>query len=341
MGRPLRWSALLLPLTPLYAGAVAVRREAYRRGWRRTVRPRAAVVSVGNLTFGGTGKTPTVIALVRDLVRRGRRPAVLTRGYGRSDPSPRVLFGPDPQLEPWQAGDEPLEMAAVLPGVPIVVDADRARGAVEAERRGADVLVLDDGFQHLRLERDLDLVLLDAGDPFGGGRLPPAGRLREPVTAVARADAVLVTKLPHGADATFDTIRGRVQQIAPGLPVMAAAMRPLRVRTAAGVRPPGALAGRRVVAFAGIGRPSGFERLLTDAGAEVAARQWFDDHHAYTERELAELEQRAAACDAVLVTTAKDAVRLPREGAWVVEAEMVPRDGSWDGLWGLMPGIGS
>jgi tetraacyldisaccharide 4'-kinase len=300
------------------------------------------VVSVGNLTFGGTGKTPTVIALVRDLVRRGNHPAVLTRGYGRAASHPVVLVGPDPGATPAVAGDEPLEMASRLPGVPVVVDADRARGGVEAVRRGADVLVLDDGFQHLGLDRDVDLVLIDAGDPWGGGRLPPRGRLREPVSALARADAVLVTKLPVDADPVLAEVTSVVGEIAPGIPVLGSRLAPTSVRRPDGRAGPEVLDGANVVALAGIGRPEGFADLLRRAGAVVCATRWFDDHHRYSQQELDEALDAAAAVDAVLVTTAKDAVKLPSEApVWVVEAAVVPLDGGWDAVWRLLPGEGA
>ena len=232
------WHRLLAPLTPLYRGAVAARLEAYRRGWLRSSRLPAPVISVGNLTFGGTGKTPTVIALVRDLVRRGRHPAVLTRGYGRTIAEPVVLIGPDPKVAVEVAGDEPLELAARLPGVPMVVDPDRVRGGVEALTRGADILVLDDGFQHLRLERDLDLVLVDAGDPWGGGRMPPRGRLREPLSGLARAHAVLLTKVPADPEPMLTEVRRVVAERAPGTPERMGQMSFPSMTLSVGVRPP-------------------------------------------------------------------------------------------------------
>ncbi|MGD8439493.1 MAG: tetraacyldisaccharide 4'-kinase [Holophagae bacterium] len=333
------WRWLLTPLEPLYRGVVAARGHAYRRGWLRAARLSVPVVSVGNLTFGGTGKTPTVIALVRDLVRRGRHPSILTRGYGRTASHPVVVVGPEPGVTAALAGDEPLEMASRLPGVPVVVDADRARGGVEAVRRGADVLVLDDGFQHLGLDRDLDLVLIDAGDPWGGGRLPPRGRLREPVSGLARADAVLVTKLPVDAGPVLAAVRAVVDEVAPGTPVLAARLAPTAVRRPEGRTGPEVLDGAKVVALAGIGRPEGFAELLRAAGAVLCATRWFDDHHRYKPDEVDEVLGAAAAVDAVVVTTAKDAVKLPGDApVWVVEAAMVPLTGSWDALWRLLPG---
>jgi tetraacyldisaccharide 4'-kinase len=330
--------SLLLPLTPLYAGAVKIRTVGYQRGWLRSVRLPLPVISIGNLTFGGTGKTPTVISLVRDLVRRGRSPAVLTRGYGRSESGPLVVIGPDPKVAVEVAGDEPLELAWRLPGVPIVVDADRARGGREAMRLGADTILLDDGFQHLRLQRDLNLVLIDAGDPWGGERLPPRGRLREPVSAMGRASAALVSKLPAGSESLLRVLTRQIHQVVPELPVIASSLQLRRLRTPEGLLERTAIDGRRVLAFAGIGRPAGFVQLLKDAGAEVVAQRWFRDHHPYQVREVAEIVTAAADHGAIPVTTAKDAVKLGDDApVWVAEADMVPHGGSWEQLWQLLP----
>ena len=334
------WHRLLVPLTPLYRGVISARLAAYRRGWLKTSRLQVPVVSVGNLTLGGTGKTPTVIALVRDLVRRGRHPAVLTRGYGRSSADPLILVGPDPQVSVQETGDEPLELAARLPGVPVVVDHDRVRGGIEAQARGADVLVLDDGFQHLRLERDLDVVLVDAGDPWGGGKMPPRGRLREPVAGLGRAHAVLVTKVGTDPSMIVAEIQQAVDRVAPGLPVLSARLEPKAVRRGGELVGSEMLEGRRILATAGLGRPEGFADLLRTAGAEVVETSWFADHHPWTRVDVEGVVQRATELDAVAVTTAKDAVKMPRDSdLWVVEAAMVSTTGDWDGLWRLLPEV--
>ncbi len=332
---------LLLPLEPVYGAVVRARAAAYGCGLLPSRRAAVPVVSVGNLTFGGTGKTPTVAALARDLVRRGRRPAVLTRGYGRRQREPLVLREPGERLSAGAAGDEPLLLARALPGVPVVVDPDRVRGAARAVELGADVLVLDDGFQHLRLRRDLDLVLVDAGDPWGGGRLPPRGRLREPLTALQRASAVLVTKLPPGAPGdALEPIARRVQELAPGCPVLGSVLEPTVLRTAEGTRPPAALQGCRVFAVAGLGRPEGFVATLEALGAEVVGQRFFPDHHVYSPLEVEALAAAARRLDALPVTTAKDAVKLPEPAPLaVLEVAVRPLEGSWDRLWRLLPEV--
>ncbi len=330
---------LLLPLSPVYRGLVAARDLGFRSGAIATTTLPVPVISIGNLTFGGTGKTPTVISLVRELARRGRRPAVLTRGYRRQERRPYLLVGPDSEADAARVGDEALELASRLPGVPISVDADRVRGGKEALRRGADVLVMDDGFQHRRLARDLDVVLVDAGDPWGGGHLPPTGRLREPVKNIRRADAVVITKLAASQSDHFDDLRESIGRVAPMLPVFGARLAPTRLLTPDGRQPTDRLAGQRVVALAGLGRPSGFETALKEIGATVVERFFFRDHHRFRPADVERASECAARSDALLVTTAKDAVKLPRDSNfWILEVEMVLLGGTWGKLLQLCPG---
>ena len=334
----MKWSGLLTPLSPVYGAVVRLRAEAFRRGLLSSERCDLPVVSVGNLTFGGTGKTPMVMALVEDLTARGRRPAILTRGYGRKGSDPLVVTGPEIRVTAAEVGDEPLELAQRLPGTPVIVDADRIRGGRTAAELGADIVILDDGFQHLRLQRDLDLVVLDAGDPWGGNRLPPRGRLREPLTAIRRATAVIITKVDPAAAQPPEDITQRVNTLCPGMPVFAARLLPQRVRTAEGWREPSVLRSQQVFAVAGLGRPEGFRTLLERAGAEVVGHRWFSDHHPYDDRDRELIAQRARQLNAVVVTTAKDAVKLDLfEKLWVVETAMESLEGDWQRLWSLLP----
>lgn len=278
------WPRLIEPAGWALAGAGALR--------RRLVQPARAplpVVCVGNLVAGGTGKTPVALALATLLARRGRRVCCLTRGYGGTLAGPLAV---DPGIHDAHAvGDEALLLAAAAP---TVVARDRAAGAALARARGADVVVMDDGFQNPGLAKDLSLIVVDGAVGFGNGRLMPAGPLREPIdTGLARADAVVIV----GPDRT--RVAGRVAGAAP---ILAARLQP----------DPGwdVLVGRRVVAFAGIGRPAKFFDALAAHGIETIAAVGFPDHHPYRVDELARLEAQAHAADAVLVTTAKDAVRL-------------------------------
>jgi tetraacyldisaccharide 4'-kinase len=293
-------------LSLLFRLVVAARNAAYDAGLRRARRVEAPVISVGNLAAGGTGKTPFVEHLARALLARGRKVAVLSRGYraaGRGAPS-----------------DEAALLAENLPAVAHVQDRDRVRGAREAiEVHGADCLLLDDGFQHRRLARDLDLVLIDALDPWGHGLLP-RGLLREPASALARADGAVITR----ADLVP---RGRLEEIAAGLrraranlPIVEAAEEAqalVPLAAGPGGEPPGWLDGRAVFAFAGIGHPDAFYARLERLGARVCGRESFPDHYAYRAVDLARL--RAAAREAraeALVCTQKDAVKLaPLAGA--------------------------
>lgn len=334
-----RLELALLPLTPVYAGIVGLRRRAYAFGVLRRHRLAVPVVSVGNLSFGGSGKTPTVIALARDLIHRGRRPAVVTRGFGRAPGPPQVLVGPEVDADPLRCGDEPLEIARGLPGVPVVVDPDRVRGGRRARALGADLVLLDDGFQHLRLQRNVDLVLLPADDPWAGGRLPPRGRLRERPSALRRASAALVTGLEGLNDARLQTVQRQVEVVAPGCPVVGVTSRLVRVMSADGELEIESLRGQRVVAFAGLARPDGFRRTLQRAGAEMVGCRWFADHHHYRPEDLEVVCAEAEAAGALAVTTRKDAVKLPQDPrVWVAEIEVEPLS-SWQELWSACGGV--
>jgi tetraacyldisaccharide 4'-kinase len=277
---------MLSPLGGAYGWAGRLRRHL-----ARPARAAVPVVCVGNLTVGGAGKTPVALALAARLSARGRRPHLLTRGYGGA------LAGPvrvDPASHDAAAvGDEALLLAAVAP---TWCAHDRVRGAKAAVAAGADLLILDDGFQNPRLHQDLALLVVDGGFGFGNHRLLPAGPLREQLGAgLARASAVVLLgadeaglerHLPHGV-----TLRASLRA-APDAPD---------------------LRGRRVVAFAGIGRPEKFFRSLVEAGARLVGRHGCADHHHYRRHELRALLAAAEDKGALCVTTAKDAVRLPGE----------------------------
>lgn len=310
LARPLGW---------LWGSVAAARGALYDRELLRVERLPIPVLSIGNLTVGGTGKTPLVARLAARLVERGRRPAILLRGYGGANAVRRgapVLVVSDGSGSPgvsWrEAGDEAILLARLLPGVPILVGRDRAAaGRVAAGTLGTDVLLLDDGFQHRALHRDADLVTLDAADPFGMGRFVPAGRLREAPRALRRAHAVVVTRAHRGEDWT--ATRAAIDVLVPGLPVFRARHRALGLRRADSGEPLplAVLRGEPVAAFAGLARPEALAESLADAGARVAAFLAFPDHHPYAavDRDRVLAAARAASARFV-VTTGKDAVRL-------------------------------
>lgn len=285
-----------------YGAAVALRNAAYDRGILRRHDAGVPVVCVGNLTLGGTGKTPLVAWVVNVLRGHGIEPAIVSRGYGAARGT---------------TSDEAAELTLVLGGVDHVADRDRVAGARRAAGRGALAVVLDDGFQHRRLARDLDIVAIDATDPDGGGRLFPRGLLREPLASLRRADAVVITRAGAVDAASRRDIRRRLEHACLGrAPVVWAEADhvPVRLRSWDGTeRPLAALAGARVTACAGIGNPQAFRRTLAGLGADVASFRAFADHHAYTTADLDVLAADARRAGAAFVaTTVKDLVKLRR-----------------------------
>lgn len=296
------------PWQLLYGGAHRLRFRWYRSRSRRLPRP---VVSVGNLHWGGTGKTPLTAAVAAHLRDRGREVCILSRGYASRGRGVRVVStGEGPLLGPLVAGDEPVLLAGELPGVSVVVGPDRFESGMAALHRlprTPDLFLLDDGFSHLALRRELDLVAFPAADPFGGGRLLPAGRLREPLAAIARAHAVLLT----GAGSP-----GEGRQLAEALrsygftgPGFASFTRPGTPRR---IGEGGELSERaRVFLVTAIARPERFLATARSLGFEIAGELRFPDHHAYPTPSLEKIAEafRASGAEAVL-TTVKDAVKL-------------------------------
>jgi len=310
------WLAVLAAATAGYRVGVEVRDWTFASGLRRIRRLPCPVVSIGNLTVGGTGKTPCTIALAQRLRGWGHAAGILLRGYGRHV-SGVTLAADDREVRSrWEAvGDEAMLLARRLPGVPVVVGASRFQAGQEVLRRfRLDVLLLDDGFQHRQLHRDLDLVMVDASDAFGGGRLLPRGRLREPVAALCRAQAIILTRSDQASD--LPGLRRCLEQIVPGALQVLARHRPARLmRFPEGEEYPlASLGGRRVLAVSGIANPEAFHRTLTDLGAVVAGTLTFPDHHPYGPADLARVGRGADEARADLViTTEKDALRMP---AW-------------------------
>lgn len=282
-----------------YRVGVDWRNLAFDRGWKTTQRVNIPVISVGNLTLGGTGKTPAVEWIARWFRARDRRVAILSRGYG--DAARTGL------------NDEGRVLEENLPDVPHLQGKDRvALARLAEEELASEVLILDDGFQHRRLGRDLDVVLLDALDPFGLGRMFPRGLLREPVASLRRAGVVVLSRADLVEPAIRSAIRHRAEQAAGPLRWAEASHAPLDLLDAAGgVLPLKSLSDRTVAAFCGIGNPEGFRRTLANLGIEVAAFRAFPDHHAYTAADVADLTAWVRTADVNLaLTTQKDLVKL-------------------------------
>ncbi|OPY04224.1 MAG: Tetraacyldisaccharide 4'-kinase [Syntrophaceae bacterium PtaB.Bin038] len=307
--RPLYIFFYLLSLP--YGAAVRARNRLFDLGALPQRDVGCPVVSVGNLTAGGTGKTPMAIRTAGMLRDRGMRPAVLSRGYGGRSTAPVLVVSDGRQLlaGPDEAGDEPVLIARRLPGVPVLAGPKRAvTGRYAREHLGADVLVLDDGFQHRWIRRDLDIVLLDSRRPLGNGHLLPRGPLREPPASLERAGVVVLTRSGERGDAPGGALAG----LLAGRPVLRARIRPTKLVAADGTEMPlPHLAGRRVFAFAGIARPESFRRTLEGLGACLAGFRALPDHHRYTAEDVRQIGRALVESGAeILVTTEKDGVKL-------------------------------
>lgn len=291
---------LLWCVTPGYRLALFFRRLVWKLGWKKPQQAGVPVLSVGNLTAGGTGKTPLVIWIAGLLRNEGRRVAVLSRGY-------RQL--------PGGSNDETLELQNRLPDVPVVENADRAAGArLAVGELEMEVLLLDDGFQHWQLARDLDIVVVDATEPFGYGHLLPRGLLREPLSALRRAHRIVISRANLVDDEAVAHLELVLSRFLPTDRISISETTVSRwIRSDGSSRPLEDLASERLLAFCGIGNPDSFFRLLGKHHAAVAASRSWPDHHHFTDRDLADMEQMAHDADAsVIVCTAKDLVKIPR-----------------------------
>lgn len=305
----------LVPLSFAYGALVRARLALYRAGVLRSRDAGAPVVSVGNITAGGTGKTPLVEWAAGAMADEGRRVCVLTRGYGRREEWRRVVASDGERLlaEVDESGDEPRLLAERLLGkAAVVCDADRVEAALWAVKEfGSEVFVLDDGFQHLRIARDLDIVTVDATNPWGGRRLLPFGRLREPLAGLARAGCVVITRADMAED--LAGIRAEAERLTGGrAPVFASSLRTTAVRPLADPVDGGEAVGP-FAAFCAVGNPRAFFAHLRKEGRELLYTRAFQDHHAYTQEDVDALAREAERRGArSLLTTAKDAVKLHR-----------------------------
>jgi tetraacyldisaccharide 4'-kinase len=311
--------SVLQACSAVYEGGVAARNAAYDRGWAKAARLPCPVVSVGNLTVGGTGKTSCVELVAKKLSALSRKPAVLSRGYGglRREYWLRWADGRlevDGGCSPSEAlADEPQLLARRLEGMPVVVGADRARaGALACTKLGADAVILDDGFQHRRVQRDCEIVLVHARTPLGGWEVLPRGPMREPITSLARAHVIILTK----ADEAFEllgALEERLRSFAPEAAFVTAVHAPTSLMDAStgALQDPRRLDGMRLGLVSSIGDPAGFESTIRRLQGGVAWHLAFPDHHAYDLANWAAIAHRVRETrpDAV-VTTEKDWIRL-------------------------------
>ncbi len=320
---------MLSLLSMSYAKLIDLRNRLYDRGVFDSFGLGARTISIGNITAGGTGKTPLVAFIARSLADRGEKVCILTRGYGRRDPKQRVLVtdGNSVLTDERTAGDEPFELAQRLVGKAIIIaDADRVAAAEWAKRKfGVTTFLFDDGFQHRRVKRDVDIVCIDATNPFGNGAMLPAGRLREPIDSLARADIIVLTRSDLVID--ISNLRSDISTWSGDSAVFAARNQITRAielgdfrAETQGVKSVKSkdtedlldkLQHKKGFAFCGLGNPENFFKQLWHDHFDVPANQTFRDHHIYTQTDITGVEDLARNAGAeILLTTAKDAVKL-------------------------------
>jgi tetraacyldisaccharide 4'-kinase len=307
-------SLLMAPLwlcSLIFGRIVAARAHLYERGVFKRRQLPCRVVTIGNITVGGTGKTPTVSLVARELAAAGLHTAVLSRGYGGKARGPLIVSDRQQVLaDARQAGDEPLMLAQALSGIPVITARDRYQGGMLAcERFNPHVLVLDDGFQHLRLKRDLDIVLINAGNPFGCGALLPRGILREPLSALRRARIIIFTKVD--ASQSLEDLEYRIAAINPDAAVFRACFRPTGLLHPASGRvlELDTVRGRNAAGLCSIGDPGHFFSMLAGLGVSYSRPLVFPDHHRYSAGDQRRIHARAAGVD-YLITTQKDIAKM-------------------------------
>lgn len=312
-------SIILPPLSSIYSFIARARLTAYRREWFSSASLPVPVISVGNLTTGGTGKTPLVDYVCRVVAGRSHSPenahskrvCVLTRGYGRANVNTQVVVSDGVQLlaAAHEAGDEPFLLAQSLLGIAAVIcNRDRfAAGRWAIENLGTEIFVLDDGFQHLPLKRDLDIVAIDATNPWGNESLLPTGRLREPRSGLSRAGCIVITRTDQINDAS--AIKKQIERLAPDKPIFTSRMITSGIKSLAGEVIEHPL--QPIAAFCGVGNPPSFFAQLRGEDLTPVLTRTFSDHHHYTQSDVDQLIGDAQDSGAqALVTTAKDAVKL-------------------------------
>ena len=335
---PLRFAAAL------YGAAARARTALYDAGFPAARRLPVPCVSVGNVSVGGTGKTPLVAWILGEAQALGARPAVVSRGYGGSARRPDRVPSDGGADTAARYGDEPALLAARFPAVPVIVGRDRHAAGLLATACGATMVVADDAFQHRRLGRDLDIAVVDASRGMGNGRLLPAGPLREPAAALSRADLVVINRVGLAADP--GEVRAEVGRLAPRAALAEADLDFSGFADARSGAPAELAPGADVYAFSGIANPGSFRRTLESRGLRIAGWEVFPDHHAYRPGEIGRLALAAERSGATAaVTTAKDAVRIPGWGGklplYRAEVKLVMirgREQLWEALKSLAAG---
>lgn len=312
-------TTLLSPFSWLYGAVTNTRRSLFEKGVFASFDLGVKTISVGNITVGGTGKTPLVAFIAQVLSEKGEKVCILTRGYGRDNPKQRVLVSDGEKIlaDAKDSGDEPFELANKLLGKAIIIaDARRAEaGKWAREEFGVTTFILDDGFQHLRIKRSLDIVLLDATNPFGNGKLLPVGILREPIESLKRVDAIIITRA--NLVANISEITEKILRINSNCQIFVSKnqfgrlinlkefLLPAQTNTISNIKNLNSLA------FCGLGNPDNFFIQLRQEKFNLAHCRTFPDHHIYRQNEIQKLERDAIKKGAeVLLTTAKDAVKL-------------------------------
>lgn len=316
--------AILAPLSGIWAVAVKLRQYLYEHNILKSKRLPAPVISLGNLTTGGTGKTPLVIDLASFFSTRGIKVGILSRGYRRQSRQPYVVVSDGKEMlsSATQAGDEPYLIAQACPQAVVIVGSNRAKtGALAQSHYGCQLLILDDGFQHRRLQRDLDIVLYDYNDDPDKLQFLPAGKLREPLSALTRASMVIITKIPAERSKTqidrVDKITRQIQAASPELPIIQSSFTANTLYRYTGLcRQEIPLSRIQVPVFVltGIARPKQFISQIQDCGAIITGSKIFADHHWFSKEDLHQIKEKFRESGAqFIITTEKDAVRLPAE----------------------------
>ncbi len=311
---------ILFPLylfSIIYGGIIRLRNRMYDLAVFKTRKLRCRVISIGNITVGGTGKTPMAIILANLLKERGYKPAVLSRGYGRKNKKRITLVSDESHIlaEFHEAGDEPLLIAKTVKGVPVITGSKRyLTGRYAVDNLGIDVLILDDAFQHRSLFRNIDIVLLDSKRPFGNRFLLPRGPLREPKKALGRADIIVLTgENRDSALFTQKTTMGALINKKGAVPIFRGYHKPKELVKGEenDSYPLEYLSGKKVCAFAGIAKPESFEDTIVSLGGEVVSFITFPDHHRYTMGDIEEIKKASSNCSSeIIVTTEKDGIKL-------------------------------